>query len=654
MEQYTYCRICRMGHGMICHTLDNGEVLLKSDPNDPFSLGTICQASQNSQKARISPERLRSPQKRNGDQWEDVSWEQALREIGATLQNNPSREKIGLYIGQHAMRRSADFVRSLSFGVAHGLTNIFSTLCLDSGPKRLGAEWCLGYGAELLSDLGRAHHILLLGSDPHDAGWAQEGTLYDTLIQHSRRTKKTKVTSLSAYKGSFADTIDRYVPIRPGTEPFLLLGMIHVTLKSGWADFQYVQDYTTHLEEIVPLLEKWDVQRCADICGIKAAEFSGIALKFSRAAMGIVHPGSGTFHNENSALGAWAWMIIHMITANALRPGGIYENIGGFDLYPFLTNLNMRDAPTSKATKHPVQLMQTPASAIPESDVNMLICLGDIPPALQRKSLKKALQGMELLVACDQSPNWISKWAHWRLPSTHPLEESDSFFHLNPSLPCNALPRSAPVFPPPEQVKTFDDILQQLSNHFKTSWSGPWGYHLKGASRMLLHADLDRWIERLLDFGISEELPNSPGHRFQGETDRTLWRPENNRLEFFSPTIAQLIKEAVPPQTSDQYPFLIHASGYVDDAPDDAHRATALSKIAIMNPDSGIPEGTVTVTSEYGSITLKIKHDPRIRNDVLRAPVESIPEIMEILPDAFAAHTGSPILDGIACRVTAN
>ena len=166
----------------------------------------------------------------------------------------------------------------------------------------------------------------------------------------------------SSHRSEYADEVDGYLSIRPGTEPFLLLGMLHQSLKSGWVDQQYVDKYTTGAEELPELLESWTLERCANICGVSPAQISGVALKFSRAAMAVVHPNSGTFSNANATLGAWAWAALHSVTANMLRPGG-YENIGAFDLVPFYASVRMNSAPKS-ANGVPLLLMQ-----------NMLSCL---------------------------------------------------------------------------------------------------------------------------------------------------------------------------------------------------------------------------------------------------------------------------------------
>ena len=84
MTQYHYCRVCNRGHGLYATTEDN-QVLLSPIPNDPLSLGAICDASQHADKARLHVARFAKPQKKENGQWISVSWEQALSEIGTTF-----------------------------------------------------------------------------------------------------------------------------------------------------------------------------------------------------------------------------------------------------------------------------------------------------------------------------------------------------------------------------------------------------------------------------------------------------------------------------------------------------------------------------------------------------------------------------------------
>ena len=149
------------------------------------------------------------------------------------------------------------------------------------------------------------------------------------------------------------------------------------------------------------------------------------------------------------------------------------------------------------------------------------------------------------------------------------------------------------------------------------------------------------------------DSPRESGLRYQGESDRSLWRPEKNAIQFPIPILKNLFKNVVIPQTSEQYPFLLHTSGSVDDALDNAHREAELEAYASVHPESNIQEGTYILETQYGSITVSIRHDESLRNDVVRAPYCRIPQIMSILPDMVSPYTGTAILDGIACNLRA-
>ena len=63
---------------------------------------------------------------------------------------------------------------------------------------------------------------------------------------------------------------------------------------------------------------------------------------------------------EHATLGAWAWLTLHALSANALRPGGIYESMGALDLLPLLVGLRTDNAPTSQTGGQPLILGTEP------------------------------------------------------------------------------------------------------------------------------------------------------------------------------------------------------------------------------------------------------------------------------------------------------
>ncbi|MEL6349783.1 MAG: molybdopterin-dependent oxidoreductase, partial [Myxococcota bacterium] len=366
----TYCRLCEGACGLQAEIDSSGQLAgLQGDPSDPISGGFICETAHRSLSAMRHPDRIRQPMRRVDGVLTPVDWETAIQEIGAQLrairgQTGPG--SLGMYLGDSLFWSSQDWVRSLAFGVGLGTAAVFSELCLGAGPAARITEMAIGYPTYLLPDVGRAHAILLLGGDQRAVGWGPliAGAAHERAIQHSRKTKGTRVVVADPRRTPLADDMDQHLAVRPGTEPFLLLGMLSAIVQGGWHDHQFVDDYTHHFERLKEAVASWPVDRCAEICGVEKSILSGVALKFSRAAMGTILPGRSAFLNANASLGAWAWMALHGVTANLLRPGGLYEHRGLVDLQPLLSTIPTDAAPRTRVGGVPLLLMQAPATLL--------------------------------------------------------------------------------------------------------------------------------------------------------------------------------------------------------------------------------------------------------------------------------------------------
>ena len=292
----TYCRLCPGSCGLLAHTDASGSLQsLQGDAADPVSGGFCCDVATTSVEALRHPNRLTRPMRRVNGALVATDWAAAIREISAqlrTIRSQTGVRSVAMYLGDEVERSSRDMVRALSFGVGMGTPGIFSELCLGQGPPLRLTEWSIGHPTPLLSDLGRAHFLLLLGADMDQVGWGpgQAGAAFEAAIQHSRKTKGTRVVSADPRRTRLAQSMDQFLAIRPGSEPFLMLGIVSAILHGGWADQQFVRDYTQGYPSLAAALTDWPVARCAEQCGIETSVLSGVALKFSRAAMGVIHP----------------------------------------------------------------------------------------------------------------------------------------------------------------------------------------------------------------------------------------------------------------------------------------------------------------------------------------------------------------------------
>jgi len=665
----TYCRLCESRCGLLAG-LDNGQLVsLLPDKTDPISAGFICDTATQSIQALSDPTRITEPMKRVNGRLTPVDWDTAVSEIGQALREVRSKNgpaSIGMYLGDSTQRSTRTLVRALAFGVGSGTPHIFSEQCMSAGPRLWAAEQMIGHPTPLVSDLGRAHYVLLLSGEQRDLGWGPHtaGMGHEAWIQHSRKTKSTKVIVADPRATELAGTMDGHLQIRPGTEAYLMLGMLSAIVKGGWVDAQFIRDYTVGYDKLETAIAQWTVENCAEICGIDAAEISGVALKFSRSAMSVIHPAAHTFNNEAGALGAWAWLTLHAITANILRPGGLYENRGAIDLFPILTQLATDKAPKTKATHQPLMLMQAPATAlateIRDGAVQALVTVsgnpvGTLPGPAQTRA---ALESLSLLVCIATHEDETSAHADWILPAAHSWERADLCLHDNGILPVKGTMWSAPLTTPRHQARAEETILSDIFGALRPGLrGGAWGKHFGLMGRFLARADLEQWEHRAFAWADDLDLDAIPEDQRRvviGDSDRSTWRPstDNERIQLLPEAISRRVRSPGQQITEGLY---LRAGQALNRAPDAAHQDEKLHVLtARIHPDLGHKAGErIRLTTPHGSAVATVELDEALRPDVIDLPFVVGSEALDLLdPSAVDPLIGSPVFDGVTVNIS--
>lgn len=673
MPVHTYCRLCEGACGLVAEGAPENLSALNADPTDPVSEGFVCEVPARSLAAMRDPGRVTRPMKRVDGKLVPASWDEAIADISARLkairaQSGPG--SLAISLGEPVQRSSRVLLRSLAFGVGLGTPNVFSSLARGAGPRLHMAELMLGHPAPLLSDLGRAHYVVLLGGDQRQSHWGPGnlGMAHEKWMAFSRKTKGTKVVVADPRKTELAAAMDQHLAIRPGTEPWFLLGLVSATVKGEWGDRHYIDTYTRHAEKLAAALESWPVDRCAEICGVPAAQLSGVGLKLSRAAMAVVHPGASTFQNEHAGVGAWAWLALHTLTANTLRPGGLYEHRGFVDLHTVLAGLPMGGAPRTRVGGHPLLMLQAPETALPdeiltpgEGQVRALVCVSSNPAASLpgTKRVREALGGLDLLVCLARHEDETAAQAHWVLPIPHPWERTDTHLLDSALLPVHGTARAPAVSSAPGEVRLEEDILRDLFQAVRPGMrNAAWGRHLVVAANLLARADLDAWEERLLgyvDESAAAKLAEEPHRLHLGDTDRSGWRvtTKDGRIDLLPDVVAEHLARLTPPERPKDQPYVLRTSRLLDRAPDTWHRGRGEDPGVSLHPDSGFVDGSrVRVVTRYGEVVTRVRLDPALRSDVADLPAGFSADALSLLAgSAGCPITGAPARDGLACAV---
>ena len=105
------CPLCEAHCGIRVHVGGSAQVLrIEGDPDDVLSHGYICPKATSLQTLHEDPERLRTPMRRVGDDFEPISWAEAYAEIGQRirdLRRRHGKDAVGIYQGNPTAHSTA-------------------------------------------------------------------------------------------------------------------------------------------------------------------------------------------------------------------------------------------------------------------------------------------------------------------------------------------------------------------------------------------------------------------------------------------------------------------------------------------------------------------------------------------------------------------
>ena len=609
--------------------------------------------------------RLTRPRRRTGDRWEDISWDAALREIGDRMRAIRAQgTETAMLAGARVGTDSFATVRAMAMQLALGPITLHTHLADWGAPLIRAAELVIGHPVALQADVARAHYAVLLGANQAVAGWAplQSSPGMERELAMARKVKSTKLVAVDARKTPLAAGADLHLAIRPGTELYFLLGMTRHILDNGWRDVQYTDDWTLGLPELTNALTPWTVDRCANACGIPAGDLGGVALKFSRAAMAVTHLSPQALRGPNATLTAWAALVLHAVTANLLRPGGLYENKGIGPTAQILTDLGTDKAP--QLCGLPLLLAQASAHLLPEriltpghGQVRGLLSLtADPATELCGPRAEAALRALDLLVAIDTAETATTRLAHFVLPAAAPFEREDINLLATVGLPRREVAWTPAVVPPPGEARTLDDILRALFKLQRPALKSPFGPHLRLRAGLIARGESAAWYDKALaDTPIGSLAALKKQDWDGGDVDRATWRLSypDNRFRLFPPAIARALGGLAEPTLAPGQTHWLLTSAARDARLGNIDRAPDLDPGAGLHPDAGFAEGErIRVRTAAGSVETTVHLDPSLRPDTLDLPAGYLCNVALLIPDdVLDAFVGTPAWDGLGCRI---
>lgn len=323
-----------------------------------------------------TPLKRKEGTKRGEEQWEEISWEQALQEITDKMKDIKSKWGNEAFYIQYAtgtlgsvISRSCNPEQS-SFARLMNVWGGYLDYHADYSTAQITGAYPYFYGGWVDSnsfyDARNAKLQVMFGNNPIETRMSGGG---QTFI--SQQVKKDYAVKTIVFDPRYSDTAvsigDDWVPVRPGTDGALIAGMIHVMLKEGLHDQAFLDKYCVGFDEatLPPEAPKNSSYRsyiegkgpdgiektpewAANISGVPARRIRQLAREIATAKPCAITQGWGPQRHANGEDVSRAIFLLACATGNVGVPGGGTGARGGGYGFPIAWSSWMNDNPVEK------------------------------------------------------------------------------------------------------------------------------------------------------------------------------------------------------------------------------------------------------------------------------------------------------------------
>ncbi len=451
MEKKGICGICSAGCWIIADYDDNGRIT-RIRPDKGSEMGIICRLGEHAPEIIYSKDRLLYPMKRKGKKgsldFERISWDQAYETITEKLisiKKQYGPEANAIYTGVGSFELSfCDIYQPKGVAVSSASSVLFPF----GSPNTMGvgALCYVAFGMiaphvtmgrmfmNSFSDIENSELIVVWGTNP-----ATDLPPIDMKRILKAQKQGAEVVVIDPRKTATAKMTDgQWVPIRPGTDGALALGMINVLIEEELYDEDFVTDWTIGFDDLAKYVQHYRPEVVEHITGIPGGTVVSLARRIARAKGASQMMYTGMEYGNSGVQNIRATLILWALAGQLDVPGGLCFSM---DKNKFPINRedlveNPDTGPRLGKDRFPVYIKyrdEAHAIALPKSvlegdpyKIRSLIILGSsITTSWPDPDIwKKTLSELDFLVTIDRQLTSDSAYADIVLPASTYFENT--------------------------------------------------------------------------------------------------------------------------------------------------------------------------------------------------------------------------------------
>jgi anaerobic selenocysteine-containing dehydrogenase len=474
------CTLCEACCGIVVDEEAGSCTGVRGDPDDPISHGYVCPKVVGMQDLSTDADRLTTPLVRQGKDFREATWDEALDHAAqgllrvrkrngadavAVYQGNPTAHNLGLMtIGQLVFRTL-------------GTRNLFAASSVDQVPHMRAAHEMFGHVFFMpVPDIDRTDFFLVLGANPA----VSNGSIMTAPDVKSRmariRERGGQIVVVDPRRTETAELATEHVFLRPGSDALFLFSMLHVIFHEKLERPGELR--LSRLNVLSGLARRFSPERTAAHTGVDAERLRTLARAFAGARSAVCYPRLGTCLQENGTLVSWLAYALSAVTGNMDKEGGLMWTKPAADLVGLADMLDaggvnrfrsrVRGLPETGG-ELPVAVLAEEIETPGDGQIRALItCAGN--PVLSTPNgqrLDRALESLEHMVSIDGYLNETTRHAHVILPPCPPLSRPHYDLALNAFAVRNVAKWVDPPIPKGPGQKDDAEILLELGQRLR-------------------------------------------------------------------------------------------------------------------------------------------------------------------------------------------
>lgn len=612
------CGECPAGCGILVRVMEGRAKKIEGNPSHPINRGKLCARGHASLQRLYNPDRIRGPLKRAGKRgegrFEPISWDEGIASW---------RERLQIHRG-HALMLSGPLSGTLSQVMKAFMDYM-------GGPLIIHDPWIdhaligavdAGFGRRVMPDfdLAESDYVLSFGAPllEHWRSPVAMGIAYGQMRQ-GRPNVRGRLIQIEPRMSLSAANADRWIPIHPGTEGLLAIGIGQLLLKQE--DPPTDEGNSHGYREIFKTFDLSEIVRRTEV---GYDDIERLAMEFGSAHAPVAIAGGPASAHTNGTAALTAVNLLNIIRDRVGKPGGVrfFEHVT-----PSISD--QKEAPISE--RRFMELIDgADVGRFPLVHLHQCNPLHTLPPSIP---VRRLFERAEFIVSFNSFIDESTDLADLILPDHVSLEAWSDHEHLDEGS-VSAIGLAQPVVKPLYDTRAAGDVMLEVGRSID-----------EGVSTILSHATIRDAIRSNWDALLSQQTRTNELDWFESAWIERLkeggwWGParrvqspgRDRRAPRYEYESALFDGDAVEfPFYFYPYPSLALGFGeganlpWLQEMPDPL-TTVVWGTWAEINPKTAMARGIrqgdlIRVTSPHGSLDIPAVHFPGIRPDLIAVPI---------------------------------